>query len=508
MDSEQEALQKNQPEFQNVESALERSEAVSFKYQNCTLIALFLCGLSIAAFGSLLSYQTISPEMLCAPKNDPKNFTSCNMVLACSSDYISKVDTQKSIVNWMVDYNLICSRSYISEVMSYIYFGGCILSAIIISPLADKFGRKAMLIAIMLAYFLVTLKAISSDDFISLIFVLIASGLFTGSYYNIAIMHIIESTSLHNRGWYASLLFSSAPIGGFIVAPLIGIYRDWKLVSAIISVSAFILTISLAFTKNSPRYYIAKNEHEKATESIGDIIYWNSGNNEQIPFKKYELSNELDALLKQRDAEPYNFLELFKYQTVSPVTYVMIICSFLFNNMYLGMVLNSETSILSSTYSAMISAASDFLSCIFAGYLLMKLDSRGTIVKLFHYLTCVLAVAMAFFGWIPVRYHAIAFVFNRFLSLVALDAAYLFAIESFPTRIRGMGIGLCSVFANLGKLLAYLVTSMGHKYAYIFGVVGLVGFLTLDWLPEIKDMGKYPLSDDADEIEVQMSKKN
>ena len=96
---------------------------------------------------------------------------------------------------------------------------------------------------------------------------------------------------------------------------------------------------------------------------------------------------------------------------------------------------------------------------------------------------------------------------NRFISLIVLNGGYLYAMEVFPTRVRGKGIGLCSVFGCLGKVLAYLLTNLGHNYTYIFGTIGLIGIISLRWLPGIPDMGFHALDDEIPEVEATMVQK-
>jgi len=156
----------------------------------------------------------------------------------------------------MVDYGLVCNDRGITQYMIFLYFAGALLSALFVSPLADRFGRKSILITCVIGYVVLTLISISSDSYVSLIVVLILSGTFTGSYYNIAITFMIESTSREFRAIFATLVFSSAPVGGFIVAPLFEKFRDWKYVSVILALSALLFSLSILFTKESPRYYI------------------------------------------------------------------------------------------------------------------------------------------------------------------------------------------------------------------------------------------------------------
>jgi MFS family permease len=427
------------------------------------------------------------------------------MEKACDvNNFIYKVNTKTSIINWMVDYNLLCSDSYIPNIMIYIFFGGCMLSCIFVTPLADRVGRKPFLVVIMLAYFVITINAITSGDYKSLIFVLIASGLFTGSFYNLAIMIMIESTTKEYRAIYATLVFSSLPIGGFLVPPLVEAFRDWKIVSAIVAVSALIFTISLIFLDDSPRYYLSKLNYEGAKSSANAICYWNSLKNYNKEIKELKLKENIQQMLKKRDAEPYNFGELLEYKSTAKAAYVMIVCSFIFNNMYLGMVLNSEQLLLSRYYNAMTTSLLDFVACIIAGMLLQKYG-RQAIVGSFQYISCLMAIIMAFLSSLPERPHAIILIANRFFSLVVLNGGYLYAIECFPTRVRGKGIGLCSLFANAGKILAYLITNMGHTYTFIFGIIGLIGFYSLKWLPEVEDTGFHPLYDEIKEVEKVIS---
>ena len=83
----------------------------------------------------------------------------------------------------------------------------------------------------------------------------------------------------------------------------------------------------------------------------------------------------------------------------------------------------------------------------------------------------------------------------------------MYAIEAFPTRVRGIGIGFCSIFSNVGKILALVIIKMGNGFSFIFGIIGLIGFYMLNLVPQIKDMKEDNLLDEITEVDNKLRTK-
>jgi len=205
--------------------------------------------------------------------------------------------------------------------------------------------------------------------------------------------------------------------------------------------------------------------------------------------------------MKKRESSPYAYIELFKYPSVQAATYIMMICCFNFNNMYKGMILLSEA-MKQSPRASIIFTISDFLSCIVASIFLTKFG-RAAIVRNTVMITCSLAILISFLSFSD-QAMLILLGINRFASLLTLSAGYLYSVEAFPTRVRGTGVGFCSVFSNIGKIFAILTMYAGNKYSFIFGVLGLVCYIVLRLVPGIKDMYEDNLLDEVEEISEKM----
>ena len=287
------------------------------------------------------------------------------------------------------------------------------------------------------------------------------------------------------------------------MGPLILKIHHWKMVMIIVALVIFVLVMIIGFFYDSPRYYISRYDYESASYVAMKFV----GKRIEFEDTNRDYSLQLKKWMKRREEEAYPFSELFTYPSIQAATYIMVICCFNFNNMYKGMVLISEAAAASNKNSYILFAIFDFFACIIAGYLLTKFG-RSAIIKNSFNATCVLAILISFFTSLPQSVQSILMTVNRFTSLITLCGGYLYAIEAFPTRIRGLGIGFCSIFSNIGKILAIVIVKMGSNCSYIFGILGIIGFYMLMLVPDIKDMKEDNLLDEIVEVQQKLKSKS
>lgn len=74
---------------------------------------------------------------------------------------------------------------------------------------------------------------------------------------------------------------------------------------------------------------------------------------------------------------------------------------------------------------------------------------------------------------------------------IAFIVVYLYASEMFPTVVRNVGIGLCSMMARVGSMVAPFVAGLGVHVLWlppvIFGIMPLISGLLCLIMPETKD---------------------
>lgn len=108
---------------------------------------------------------------------------------------------------------------------------GMALGAIVLSPLADRFGRRKMLILMMLLIGLTTIGVIFASNPHELLFWRLLSGLGLGATVPVAITLTCEYAPEHRRVALVTLMVSCTAIGSFcagLIAPILDAVWGWR----------------------------------------------------------------------------------------------------------------------------------------------------------------------------------------------------------------------------------------------------------------------------------------
>jgi len=84
----------------------------------------------------------------------------------------------------------------------------------------------------------------------------------------VALMLMMESTSIGYRSIFSILFFGNAPVANLIVPPLMEHYKDWKIVGGIFAACAMLFSVTIIFLVESPRFYRAQCMSHREIESI------------------------------------------------------------------------------------------------------------------------------------------------------------------------------------------------------------------------------------------------
>lgn len=100
-----------------------------------------------------MTFYELQPQYLC--RADPsQEWESCKPEDFCEQDPTSgpllehKVDTESdlSLHNWVIDYGMQCAPKYQFGLFGSMFFFAVVLSSILLTPLADRFGRRPILL--------------------------------------------------------------------------------------------------------------------------------------------------------------------------------------------------------------------------------------------------------------------------------------------------------------------------------------------------------------------------
>ena len=127
---------------------------------------------------------------------------------------------------------------------------GLIIGSLFISPLADRFGRKRLLIVAILIFGLFTLAPTLDLDYGRLIIYRFVTGLGLGSAMPCAITLTTEFAPRRYRALLTNSMFVGFPLGGAIAGLTAGHFladQDWRSVFLIGSIVPLLLVLPIAF---------------------------------------------------------------------------------------------------------------------------------------------------------------------------------------------------------------------------------------------------------------------
>ncbi|KAF2345641.1 Major facilitator sugar transporter-like [Trinorchestia longiramus] len=137
----------------------------------------------------------------------------------------------------------------------------------------------------------------------------------------------------------------------------------------------------------------------------------------------------------------------------------MFFCWAVVTFMYYGLSLNSSNIGGDLFLSFILTMLIEIPSYFFSWYALDRMGRKGTLMFTFLLggTSCVVA------GVLPKDYSTVIIVMSllgKFGAAAAFAIVYVYASEIFPTDLRGVGVGCCSMFARVGGTLAPLIVTV------------------------------------------------
>ncbi|CAD6187978.1 unnamed protein product [Caenorhabditis auriculariae] len=457
--------------------------------------ALFFCCQQIFPV-----FYNFSPELDCADANFTFSKPRCKLSKVEQCDELtrncSKIVAGTAPFHSMVqDFEMFCGeKAYDATWVATIQFLGVLVGTVVYGHLGDHFGRRPVALfglAIGIIFGVSSGLAPSWPIFASFRFIVGSSiaCVLVVFYTYISEMILSEQRvflrSFFNWG-YARLVFT-------LVCFLCGYWRSASIATALLA--APVLPV-LYFLPESPTWYRNRGkiqEAQKAEEWIRKL----SGLEVQLE------EDKRSTPITTEKTQVYTVRDLF---TSWPITYKTLVVGCLWFSTSLsafGSDLNSGNLAGDFYLTQFVSGAVTALAKIFVFVLDEKWPSfdRRRLHQLPQALVVLCYASIMVLMMLPEsdcsnessRDLAIVIVNIVGVSLIEVtwDACYLVAVECFPTRIRTIGIGTCSLLARIGALVAPQMAYLSSvyrpaPYAVVCGI-GLVSLVvSLFFLPDTK----------------------
>ncbi|XP_042890618.1 organic cation transporter protein-like isoform X2 [Penaeus japonicus] len=420
------------------------------------------------------------------------------------------------------EFQLVCDRGYLRATYQSMMMFGSFFSPIIGGFLADRLGRRLVVI-VTLSLFTVVSSCISFlSDFTAILAFRFVLGCVNLPTFYILAMEVCEPKMRSFVGVLTALPWAAGTMAWGGVAYLI---RDWRTLQLVVSLPNLVIFPALYLMDESPRWLIIRGKHEQALATLKKAARWNGATlppEDDLRRTMRDIEAETTSSTEKGEVKSKNgYLKslvkfafiLCKTRKVTLITVIMFVDNLIGALVYYGISL-SGTSFSANPFVYMaLSGLVEVPSYSVTAPIIAKLGRKGP--TCIGFLVCGVAIlALAFIpsdvAWLVMT---LAMTGKLFISS-AYQIIYVYVTELFPTEVRTTGMGSAVLASRIGNVMAPFVTDFLGPWlpwapSVIFGASSLVAAaVTLllretrgaplpDTIADLETIGKRPESRDA-----------
>lgn len=411
------------------------------------------------------------------------------------------------------DWSMVCDRSYLRQNVQIVYFSGYIFGALLLGYLADRFGRRPIMLS---SFILIILGGIGSafgpqESFgftTSYVIYTVSRFLIACGTRGINVTGYIlalEIVGPSHRAFAAMVFTAFFGLGQLVLVVAAYFIRDWRTLG-IAMIFPYLPFIGCFFViAESPRWLIMKNKSEMAYSILQDIAKKNKTKLSESTWKSF--TSQID------DSEPEpteTYFHLLKSPKLVIITLTLFLNWIITNLVFYGIGLKSNDLGVNPYLSFAFSAIVEIIAVLITTLLISKYGRKVP------YIVSLLISAVSCVSIYFTDGHVMATLILALMGKFAISSSYaiihLYSSEIFPTTMRGITIGSCSMMARIGSILAPSIITLDDHYTglpfLIFGCGALVAAFTALILPETLNR-KLPRNlEEAENLKTMMCLKN
>ncbi|CAG2162653.1 unnamed protein product [Oppiella nova] len=404
-------------------------------------------------------------------------------------------------------YDLVCDRSNYASLSQSLYMFGFLITGLILSQFADKYGRKPLV----WVSFIIEIIALTSSALSVNITQYSISRLFVGlSMYGCSgamCTSLLESCGPKHRSDIYMLSGIGWVLGCVVIPGTAFWFRDFRYMNWIALLPIGFLMVWFYFIPESPRWLITNGRISEGKEVLRNIIKQNGLSDQDFDekfaeFTKHLLRNEES----EKSAKTYTVLDLLKTSNLRKYTLIFWFSWIVVGLVYYGFSLNMDefggNFYITFLLSGVVELPSAFISITALRYI-----GRRTALIIFLVIIAVSSLAI-----IPTTDSTLKVTF-ALIGKFAVGALWwiyeVYVPEVYPTVLRNTGAGTSSSFSRVGSMASPFMKNLAAITSLTFvmtfyAIISLFIAVLALFLPETKGI---EIPDTLDEVETQKTQK-
>uniref|UniRef100_UPI00358E88F6 solute carrier family 22 member 6-B-like isoform X1 n=1 Tax=Myxine glutinosa TaxID=7769 RepID=UPI00358E88F6 len=411
-----------------------------------------------------------------------------------SSDFRSTIVTE---------WNLVCDKQAMKRMAQSVYMGGVLVGGFLLGGLADKIGRRSVMVT---SNFLVGVSGITAAFAPTFALYTVArffDGMFiVGSFLN-AFSLGLEWLHPNHYVIFNMMTGQTYSAGQFLLAGLAYSMGNWRYLQLTASMTFFLFFLISWFTPESARWLAQQHRYEDTLRSFKRVARINGKRVEAESLGIETVKREMENDTRVKPQKTYTSFDLIRISVLRKRTLILFIVWFATSFSYYGVAMNLQGFNINIYVLMLMFAAIDIPFKLLTFYTITSIGRRvsqaaclllvGVIFIVIIFLPSEMKIVRASLGIIGKG--ALAGSFN---------IVFLYTGELYPTVIRQNGLGTTATMARVGGMLAPLISIFQEEYPFlpqiVYGVASLLAGLLALLLPETRNR---PLLDTVEEMKFQ-----
>ncbi|XP_054158745.1 organic cation transporter protein-like, partial [Oppia nitens] len=397
------------------------------------------------------------------------------------------------------EWHLICGHQELSSVSQSLHMLGHGLGAIIFGYLSARFGRKPVLWVTIILEMLAGLSSALSVNVIHFTLSRLVLGMATNGRYLTSFILVTESVGPKYRATLGLCFHLGWALGYCLLPGIAYLLPNFRHMILVTSIPEILWIVWLYWIPESPRWLITECKWDRLEPVLKRAVHMNSLPISDFPgqfqsLKKYYIGDDKKQIKSDNNnnnKKKSYIWDVLKSPNLRRTTLIMYFTWFVNAFVYFGISLNigdfGFNLFINFLIAGLLEIPSSLLPIIAINYMGRRPLTAGLMYSSGLSCLAIIPLLMMSTEWPRVTIALI----GKFFITSSYAVIYPYAAEIYPTVVRQVGLGSCSVASSLGCIIAPFVKDVSlstgmNVVLYILGGLSIVDGVSIHFLPETR----------------------